>query len=200
MFWKKLLQLCHEKRITPNKVSSDLGYSKSTATAWKKGSLPRPNTLYEIAEYFHVPVSYFEDNEIDILPQPNVYNIPVFESVSAGFGSYAASDVIAHIPLYINTPTEAKDYLCIKVKGDSMYPKIEDGDIVVVRKTDTAENGSIAVVTIDGDEGFIKRIEFDNTKVTLRPINPMYPPLSFEGGDVLRLRVIGQVTKIIKEV
>ena len=128
----------------------------------------------------------------------NIYMIPMFNSVSAGFGAYACSDVVDYIPLHITNPVDVPEMLCIKVTGDSMYPKIEDGDIIVVRKQDSVDSGSIAVVLVDGEEGFVKRIVYDADTIELQSINPEYAPKVFKGPDVLRVRVVGLVKQIIK--
>lgn len=128
----------------------------------------------------------------------NIYQIPVFESVSAGFGAYACSDVVDYIPLHITNPVDVPEMLCIKVKGNSMYPKIENGDIIVVRKQESVDSGSIAVVLVDGEEGFVKRIVYDADTIELQSINPEYAPKVFKGPDVLRVRVVGLVKQIIK--
>jgi repressor LexA len=128
----------------------------------------------------------------------NIYQIPVFESVSAGFGAYACSDVIDYLHLYIANPADVSDMLCIKVSGSSMYPKIENGDIIVVRKQSSVDSGSIAVVLVDDEEGFVKRVVYDDDTIELQSINPEYAPKIFKGADVLRVRVVGLVKQVIK--
>lgn len=139
------------------------------------------------------------ESNIQLLNQNNVYNIPVFESVSASFGVSANDYIVGYMPVYVNDPADAKDMLCIKVKGNSMYPKIEDGDTVVVRKQSSVDSGSIAVVLIDNEE-LVKKIIYDEDHIELISINPEYAPKRFEGEDVLRVSVIGLVKQIIKEV
>lgn len=127
-----------------------------------------------------------------------IYKIPVFNSVSAGFGAYACSDVIDYMPLYIQNPSDVPDMLCIKVTGDSMYPKIEDGDIIVVRRQDSVDSGSIAVVLVDEDQGYVKKVIYDEKTIELHSINPEYAPKIFRGAEVLRVRVVGIVKQVIK--
>ena len=81
-----------------------------------------------------------------------------------------------------------------------MFPKIENGDIIQVHRQTSVDSGSIAVVLIDGEDGVVKRVEYGNDWIELHSINPMYPVRRFEGADVLRLRVVGLVKKIIKDV
>lgn len=130
----------------------------------------------------------------------NIYNIPVFSSVSAGFGAYACSDIVDYMPLFVQNEADVPDMLCIKVTGDSMYPKIEDGDIIVVRKQDSVDSGSIAVVLVDDDQGYVKKVFYDEETIELHSINPEYAPKIFRGAEVLRVRVVGLVKKIIKDV
>ena len=124
--------------------------------------------------------------------------IPVFESVSAGLGAYADSEVIDHVPLFVKNPVEAPSLIGIKVKGDSMYPKIEDGDIIIVRKQTSVDSGSIAVVLLDGEEGLVKKVEYGPDWIDLVSINPEYKTRRFEGEEVTRLQVVGLVKQVIK--
>ena len=65
MFYDKYKELCAKKGVSPFAAARDLGISSRTQGNWKQGSEPRFGTLLRIAEYFHVPVSYFEDDEIE---------------------------------------------------------------------------------------------------------------------------------------
>lgn len=139
-----------------------------------------------------------ESNIGEVCDNKKIKLIPVFESVSAGFGSYADEHVIDYLPLYIENDYDAENMLAIKVKGDSMYPKIENGDIVAVRKQSYFENGNIVVILVDGDEGLVKKIYQDNEKVKLVSINPEYPDKLFYGEEADRLKIVGVVKQIIK--
>ena len=87
-----------------------------------------------------------------------------------------------------------------KVKGDSMYPKIEDEDIVVVRKQSSVDSGQIAVVLIDNEDGLVKKVIYDKDTIELHSINPEYQTKIFNGKDVLRVSIVGLVRQIIKNV
>lgn len=130
----------------------------------------------------------------------NVYMIPVFESVSAGFGTYADDYITEYIPMYFSNPHEANESIFVTVRGDSMYPKIEDGDVVLVHKQTSVDSGTIAVVLLDGEEALVKKIVYGDEWIELHSVNPMYPVMRFENEDVLRLQVLGLVKKIIKNV
>lgn len=125
--------------------------------------------------------------------------IPVYESVSAGFGASARDEVIDYMPLFIANDYEAAETLCIKVSGNSMYPKIEDGDVIQVHKQDMVDSGQIAVVLVDGDEGFVKKIHLEKNYIELISINPEYPPKRFDKEEMNRVSIVGLVKRIIKE-
>ena len=134
------------------------------------------------------------------LNQDNVYLAPLYESVSAGFGAYAAETAVDQVPIYVSKPSEAANTICIHVRGDSMSPIISDGDIVQVRKQDSVISGSVAVVMIE-DEGYVKSVFYEEGKwLELRSENPNYPVMRFEGSALRRVRIVGFVTKVIKNV
>ena len=137
-----------------------------------------------------------------VLPSENIRIIPVYESVSAGFGAHADDTVTDHLPLYIVSKAEADNTMIIKVQGDSMYPKIEDGDSIQVLRQDFAESGQVAVLLIDGEDAVVKQFFHDRKekRVTLHSFNPEYKDRVFEGIEMTRLRVLGIVKRVIKEI
>lgn len=209
MFWNNFVSLCIKKNSSPSAVCLELGFSKTMATNWKNGSQPRDTTLQRIADYFGVSVSYLigkeeetriQSDEAVELNRANIRWVPIFETVSAGFGALASSDIQDYMPVYFSNLSEAEETICIKVKGDSMQPNIDDGDIIQVHKQDTVDSGAVAVVLIDGDDGLVKKMIYGNDWIELHSINPMYAPMRFESGDMDRVRVVGLVTQVTKGV
>ena len=134
------------------------------------------------------------------LPQEIVRMVPLYESVAAGFGAYADSSAVGIIPCCIESDWEAENSIGIKVKGDSMYPKIEDGDIVVVCKDMDYDDGQIVVARIDEDDAVVKRIHLYPTRLVLESINPEYQDRIFEREEMNRVHIEGVVRKIVKNV
>ncbi len=128
----------------------------------------------------------------------NVYNIPVFDSVSAGFGCYADSNVSGYKPTYLSNVAEAGDFLWINVKGDSMSPTIDNGDTILVHRQDSVENGSVAVVMIDED-AFVKKVKYGKGWVELHSFNPYYPVRRFEKAEAENIRIVGVVKEVCKK-
>ena len=138
---------------------------------------------------------------INVLDKNNIYMIPIFKSVSAGFGAYADDQICGYEPIYLESKREAEETIAIAVRGDSMYPKIEEDDLVVVHKQDYFENGDIVVAVVCGEnDGFVKRAFQSEEKLTLESINPSYPPMIFSGSKLDDIKIMGVVRKIIKSV
>ncbi len=137
-----------------------------------------------------------------LLSKEHIHLIPVFESVAAGFGAYADNRIVEYMPLYIVSESEAENTIVVKVQGDSMYPKIENGDSIQVLRQDFADNGQVVVIMIDEENAVVKKYEYDkkNKTVTLHSFNPEYKDREFKGIEIEQLRILGVVKKVIKEI
>ena len=204
MFWDNLLRLCEEHETTPFAVCEAIGLSNSASVRWKKGSVPQAGTLQKIANYFGVTrqdlLREVIEPSVNLKEELRTKMVPVYESVSAGFGTMARNEAVDFVPCVIRSYEEAAETIGIVVHGDSMYPKIENGDTIIVHKQTSVDSGTLAVVMVDGDEGYVKRVEYGADWIHLISINPMYPIMKFKGEDVLRVQVVGRVTRIIKDV
>ena len=193
--------------LTQKSLAEMLYKSESAVRMWELGkSEPDNETLLNLASIFNVSVDYLLGKEHPIiksnlteLPQHDIRMIPIYESVSAGTGAEAEDNVIDYMPFIIQNETEAQNTIFIKVKGDSMYPKIEDGDLILVHKQDAINSGSIGVILLDG-EALVKKIIYDRHHIELQSVNPLYPPIKIQGQDIERIHIIGLVRKIIKNV
>lgn len=199
-----------------NMKQSDLvritGIDKASVSLYVSGRYsPKGDKLYKLAmalnvssawlSGFNVPMQddeVYEQSNISTVSE-HLYNVPIFESASAGFGVAAINDIVDYIALPFRTKAEADETLCIRVKGDSMSPKIEDGDLIQVQKQTSVDSGDVAVVLIDSEEGLVKKVEYDKEYIKLISFNPYYPPIEFKGKDVLRISVVGKVKKIIRD-
>lgn len=63
MFYERIVKLCADSGISLSSFAQQLGLSRSAATGWKSGSIPRPNVLKKAADYFGVTVDYLLGNE-----------------------------------------------------------------------------------------------------------------------------------------
>lgn len=135
-------------------------------------------------------------NIIPIDNDTEFVNIPVVGRVAAGVTCYADMEIVDYEPTPVDSITPGEEYVYLKVVGDSMYPKFEEGDLVLVRRQTSVDSGSYAVVIIDGEDGVIKKVVYGKDWIELQSVNPMYPPRLFEDADVLRISIYGLVKEI----
>ena len=108
--------------------------------------------------------------------------VPLIGRVTAGNPILAFEDVTGYI--CYNTE-ENGDFFALNVTGNSMINAgILDGDVVIVRKQPTAQNGEIVIAMIDG-EATVKRLQIDGSQIWLMPENPDYDPIDGTGCTIL---------------
>ena len=115
--------------------------------------------------------------------------IPVLGKIAAGTPVEAIQNEIARIPLPNNLEKNG-EYFGLRVQGDSMIEAgISEGDTVIVKKTDTAENGKIVVALVDDHEAMLKRIRRKGKTVALESANRNYETKIF-GPDRVKVQGI----------
>lgn len=89
-------------------------------------------------------------------------------------------------------------YFALKIKGDSMSPRILEGDVVIVRKQPMVESNQLAVVAINGDTATCKKVLWDEQGgMFLVSLNSAYPPRYFSAADVQnKITILGQVVEL----
>ena len=115
--------------------------------------------------------------------------ISVLGSIAAGTPIEAIQNEVSRIPLPTNIEKNG-EFFGLKVKGDSMIEAgINDGDTVIVKKTETADNGKIVVALIDDNEAMLKRIRRKGKTVALESANRNYETKIF-GPDRVKVQGI----------
>ena len=121
--------------------------------------------------------------------------IPVLGNIAAGTPVEAIQNEVMRIPMPDNIEKNG-EFFGLKVKGDSMIEAgINDGDTVIVKKADTAENGKIVVALIDDNEAMLKRIRRKGKTVALESANRNYETKIF-GPD--RVKVQGVLVSLYR--
>ena len=121
--------------------------------------------------------------------------IPVLGKIAAGTPVEAIQNEVSRIPLPSNIEKNG-EFFGLKVQGDSMIEAgINDGDTVIVKKADTAENGKIVVALIDDHEAMLKRIRRKGKTVALESANRNYETKIF-GPD--RVKVQGVLVSLYR--
>ena len=118
--------------------------------------------------------------------------VPIMGKVTAGLPIEAIEDIEGYVPVSENV-RRGRELFALRIQGDSMINAgILDGDIVVVNREQTAENGEIVVALIE-DEATVKRFYKENGHYRLQPENPNYEPII-----VPECSILGRVIEVIR--
>lgn len=110
--------------------------------------------------------------------------LPIVGSVAAGSPIEAIENIEDHVEIPPSLFRQKPTYL-LRVRGDSMKDAgILDGDLIAVRKTNTAENGEIVVARID-EEVTVKRLKIKKSSAALLPENKAYKPILVAANDLI---------------
>ena len=158
--------------------------------------------MQRLADFFGVSVDYLLGRESapDGPPAPSRPGsqwIPVLGRVAAGTPIEAVEDILDYEEIDAQTAGRG-EHFALKIKGDSMEPRIKDGDVVIVRKQDDCESGDTAVVLVNGDEATVKRIKKEPAGLMLIPSNPAYEPKFYSKDEIaaLPVKIIGKVVEL----
>ena len=191
MSFSELLKQCRkQKGISQAELASKLGVTQQAVGKCESGkSSPDPATVARIAEILSTtadfllglyrPVSNVTTPEERFFGNYAESLIPVIGTVKAGYGALAFEEDYGQEYARVKDPS---NYFYLVVRGDSMEPRIQDGDLGVL-------------VYGDEGEGTLKRYLQRGNCVVLQPFNPAYNELVIKGEDLNRLHIAGRVVE-----
>lgn len=207
-FGKRLQELRNSKKMTQADLGKVLKISASTVGMYETDKR-QPNFEIEeaIADFFNVDLDYLRGKQDDplqnILSLNDIYpknttnkyvSIPILGRVAAGVPISAQEDIIG----WEDVPAvwaKNNDIFALKIKGDSMEPRIVEGDIVICRAQSDVDHGDTAVVMVNGDEATCKKVSKASDGITLISNNPKYLPMHYSNKQIeeLPVRILGKV-------
>lgn len=192
----RLKALRKERELRAEDVAKAMGVSLSTYRRWEAGSNSPHNKIEELAKFFNVSIDFLMrgiESEAD--KQRNIIKVPVLGRVAAGIPIEAIQEVEDWEEMY--KPGIGDDtYFALRIKGASMEPRLREGDIVIVKKTDYFESGDVCIVLVNGNEATVKVVQKQADGLTLIGYNTsVYPPHFYSAKEVeeLPVRIIGVV-------
>ncbi len=194
IFARNLKRLLAESGKQQRDMAEDLGIRESAISNWVCGrAMPKMSRIQEIADYFGVGKS----DLIEDIPYSRSVKIPVYGSVAAGLPITANQDIVG----FEEIPAEmfqTGEYMCLNIKGDSMEPRIYDGDSIIVRIQPDAESGEIVVAGIGRDDAVCKKLRKRDDGIVLVSLNSQYEPMYFTNEDIkdLPIKLYGKVVEI----
>lgn len=174
-----------------------LNVSSGTVSDWSTGKkYPRIDKIQRIADYLGIYKSELTETFSDQRHSVTGIKIPVLGRVIAGIPIEAIEEIIDYEEISESMACTG-EFFALQVKGDSMEPKMSDGDVVIVRKQETAQTGDVAIVLVNGDEATVKKIRIMDNGIMLIPFNTKYDPWMYTAEDIEKkpVRIIGKVVE-----
>lgn len=188
--------------LSAETIAERIHVSPTTIYRYEKGDIEKvpSDVLIEIAAALHTTPAYlmgWEEDESTAASPPEAVKIPVLGRVAAGLPITAVENIIDYeeIP---SSLAASGEFVALQIKGQSMEPRIYEGDIVIVRVQPTAETGDLAVVIVNGDEATVKKVKFLPEGILLQPFNPAYQPFFYSKTDIEQkpVRIFGKVVEL----
>lgn len=208
----KIALLLQKSNQTQKNLTDYLGISNNVFTDWKSGrNKSYTKHLPKIAEFFGVSVDYLlgrENSREESLPnnmQPvEIVRYPVIGRITAGYTGLAVEEYTGdyiEVPSYIMRGHKKEDFFVLEIQGDSMSPKLLNGDRVLVERCDSVDSGTIVVLLYNGSESTVKQVRYvaGEDWLELVPVNPDYPVKRIEGPDLERCRVLGKIVYLFRK-
>lgn len=192
------------KDLTQQELAKLTNLSRSYIAGLERNAYnPSLSTLQAIAQVLSVSVDVLLGNDVDpnklanyLGPVIENKKIPIIGSVKCGTNGLAYEYLEGYVFVDDSLTGDVTAFVC---KGDSMKDiGISDGDIAIVRRQCTIENGELAVVIINGEEGTLKRVRYHDSVMILEASNPAYPPRVFSGKEMNDVQIFGKVIQVRK--
>jgi len=206
----RLKQLRKEHHLTQAELAKKLNVQPAAISKYETGENGFPiSTLKRLVAIFGVssdyilgfsgsPVSSETVNPADYAP------VPLLGRVAGGTPIPAIEDWCGEVEYVQQTLIRPDEPLyALRIRGNSMYPKIMDGDVVIVRQQRDVDNGQIAIVLVDGEDATCKKVRKEENGITLIGFNTdIYEPHFYSHADLEKMpvQIIGLVLEIRRRV
>ena len=194
---QRIFEARKRRKISRKEIADFLQVHETTIKRYEDGNTKKLPTdrLEKIAKYLNTSIEYLMGWEEEQKPQG--VKIPVLGTVPAGIPISAVEDILDYEEIPKSWENQGV-FFGLKIKGDSMLPILTDGDIVIVRKQSTADNGDTVIAMVNGDDATCKRYERSNNGIMLIPNNSSYTPTFYTNEEIasLPVTIIGKVVEL----
>ena len=198
-----------EHGLSQAELGKIAGVSDKAVSTWELGlKTPRMGAVEKMANYFGITKSAIVD---DVQPSPAASRKP---TIPPGFEPMPEMDMVPlvgriacgtpitaeqNVERMVCVPSKWHSAFTLTCKGDSMEPRIHDGDLVAIRKQPEVENGEIAAVRI-GEEATLKHVYLHDNFIELRPENPAFNSIILSREDMNDVVIEGKAVGLCRDI
>jgi repressor LexA len=185
-----------EQNMSMSELARRVGIAKSAISRYFNGTRELPlNRIGDFASALHTTPNFLLGVKEDTNSQG--VKIPVLGTVAAGIPISAVEDILDYEEIPRSWQNQG-EFFALKIKGDSMEPRMESGDVVIVKQQSDANSGDTVIVLVNGDDATCKRLEKTDNGIMLVSTNPKYPPMFYSLEDIQTKPVVilGKVVEL----
>lgn len=186
---EELNRVREAKKVSYNKLEQLTGIGKSTLQRYFSGSTKKipHEALKKITDVLGV----------HLISEDKPYMLPVLGLVKGGIPNIAEQNIADYEPVS-KIMADTGDYFALKISGNSMSPRINDGDTVIVKRQNQVRNGEVAVVMVGSDAATCKKVYYHKGGISLISNNVEYPPMFYTDAQAEKLpvMVLGKVVEL----
>ena len=196
----RIAELRSKLGISMREAATKLGMPYTTYVNYEKGTRePNSETLIKLSRFFGTTIDYLigktdtQDVPPGFDPMPDMDQVPLIGRIACGQPITAEENVEE----LVSIPSVWHAQFTLRCEGDSMEPRIKDGDLVAIRSQPIVENGEIAAVRI-GCEATLKHVYLYKDKIILQPENPSYEPIVKIGEEMNEVHIEGRAVGLCR--
>lgn len=202
---RRIKEVRQQNKYTQAELAKKARISRTYLSDVENGRYnPSIETLGDIARALEVDIKIFFDSEKDFIKSAlsadgmNIISVPILGRIPAGVPIEAIENIEDYEEVIIPSYESEKEYFGLRVVGESMSPRILDGDVVICKKQEDVNSGDVAAVYINGYDVTLKQVRKDEPGLTLIPFNPSYPPKFYSWDEVgkMPVKIAGKVVEL----
>ncbi len=187
--------------LTQKEIAQAVGVSEGTVSRWESGEIAnmRRDRIALYAKILRTTSDFIMFGEpsqevpMGFSPLPELSSVPRIGRIACGNPILAEENV----ENYDSVPMNWRADFTLLCAGNSMAPRIQDGDLVAIRRQPMVENGEIAAVRID-DEATLKRVYTYPDRLILQPENPSFAPIVLVGEEINSVQIEGKAVGLCR--
>ena len=190
-------KLTEEQNMSMSELGRRVGIAKSAISRYFNGTRELPlNKIGDFASVLHTTPDYLLGIDYEP-PKPQGLKIPVLGTVAAGIPISAVEDILDYEEVPQSWENQG-EFFALKIKGDSMEPRMESSDVVIVKQQPDANSGDTVIVLVNGDDATCKKLQKTDNGIMLVSTNPKYPPMFYSTEDIQTKPVVilGKVVEL----
>lgn len=188
----------NNNNVRPTDICGTLNIPMPTFSDWINAkTYPRIDKIELMANYFGISKSDLVEEHGASTSSSRGVIINVLGRVAAGIPIEAIENIIDTEEI-TEEMASTGTYFGLRIKGDSMEPRMCNGDVVIVRQQDDAESGDVVIAMVNGDDATCKRLRKYRDGIELVSNNPAYAPMFFSNEDIETkpVKIIGKVVEL----